>query len=91
LWLNILFIAVIDFIVNVPCGFWREGTRRFSPAWFLAIHLPIPLVVILRKVTGIGYVWYTFPIFFAAYMGGQFLGSRIRRRKTIGAQKNHEL
>lgn len=91
MWLNILGIALVDFILNVPCGYWREGTRKFSPAWFLSVHLVIPFVALLRKVTGIGYIWYTFPIFLAAYLGGQYLGSRLRRRKLHGAQKNHEL
>jgi len=85
MWLKIFCIAIIVLFINVPCGYWREGTRKFSPAWFVAIHLPIPIIVVLRKLTGIGYVWYSFPIFFAVYFGGQYLGSRARRRKITGA------
>lgn len=31
---------------NVPCGMWREHTRKFSPEWFLAVHATIPFVAV---------------------------------------------
>lgn len=34
---------------NLPCGAWREHTRKFSPHWFLAVHATIPFVASLRK------------------------------------------
>lgn len=34
---------------NLPCGMWREHTRKFSPQWFLAVHATIPFVASLRK------------------------------------------
>jgi hypothetical protein len=34
---------------NLPCGAWREHTRKFSPEWFLAVHATIPFVAMLRK------------------------------------------
>ena len=34
---------------NLPCGAWREHTRKFSPQWFLAVHATIPFVASLRK------------------------------------------
>lgn len=34
---------------NLPCGAWREHTRKFSPQWFLAVHATIPFVAMLRK------------------------------------------
>lgn len=34
---------------NLPCGMWREHTRKFSPQWFLAVHATIPFVAMLRK------------------------------------------
>lgn len=30
------------FLVNVPFGYWRAGVRKFSPAWFVAIHAAVP-------------------------------------------------
>ena len=34
---------------GLPCGAWREHTRKFSPQWFLAVHAAIPFVAMLRK------------------------------------------
>ncbi len=34
---------------NLPCGMWREHTKKFSPQWFLAVHATIPFVAMLRK------------------------------------------
>jgi hypothetical protein len=34
---------------NVPCGMWREHTRKFSPEWIVAVHATIPFVAMLRK------------------------------------------
>lgn len=60
--------------VNVPFGYWRARVHRFSLAWFLAVHLPVPLVVALRVATGLGWRLSTFPIFVGAFCLGQWLG-----------------
>ena len=72
-------VAVATFLLNIPCGWWRQGVRRFSVPWFVFIHLPIPLVVLMRLKSGIGFAWYTYPIMIAAYFAGQFAGSRLRQ------------
>ncbi|HSQ09327.1 MAG TPA: hypothetical protein VLN25_01745, partial [Burkholderiaceae bacterium] len=33
--------------------YWRAGLRKFSPAWFVAIHAPVPLVFGLRFALGL--------------------------------------
>jgi hypothetical protein len=33
---------------NAALGVWRSGLRKFSPAWFVAIHASIPLLVAMR-------------------------------------------
>ncbi|HVN41894.1 MAG TPA: hypothetical protein VMT50_03855 [Steroidobacteraceae bacterium] len=71
---------ITTFLVNVPFGFWRGGLRKLSPAWFVAIHAPVPLVVALRFALGLKFRWIALPFFAAAYFAGQFLGSRRRLR-----------
>lgn len=75
-------IAAVLFalVVNVPFGFWRTGVRKFSAAWFAAVHAPIPLIVTARLLAGVGWHLKTFPLFVAAYFGGQFIGGAVRRR-----------
>jgi hypothetical protein len=78
LWL----VAGLILAVNLPFGYWRAGTRRFSLAWFLAVHAPVPLAVALRWVSGLGFQLSTLPLLVAAYFGGQFVGGRLRARRA---------
>ena len=41
-------VAAAVLLINLPFGFWRAGVRKFSPAWFVAVHAPVPLAVGLR-------------------------------------------
>jgi hypothetical protein len=79
---RLVLVALAVAVLNLPFGYWRQGTKKFSPAWFAFVHLPIPFVVLLRLKSGIGFGWYTYPVMVAAYFGGQFLGARHRRRTT---------
>jgi hypothetical protein len=71
-------VALGVFAINLPFGWWRAGLRKFSPAWFVAIHAPVPLVVALRWAAGIPFEWQLLPLFVAAYFAGQFTGARMR-------------
>jgi hypothetical protein len=68
--------------LNVPFGYWRAGLRKFSPAWFVAIHAPIPFAVALRFAAGIPFRLSTLPVFVFAYFAGQWLGARWRKRRA---------
>ncbi len=84
---TLLLVAALVVLLNLPFGFWRAGTRRFSWPWLLAVHAPVPLVVALRLSSGLGWRLYTFPVMIGAYFTGQFLGGRIRlrRRRQAGS------
>ncbi len=79
--LRILLVTLAVLVLNLPFGWWREGVRKFSWRWFLAVHAPIPLVVALRLASGLGFQWYTYPFLVAGFFGGQLLGGRLRRRR----------
>ena len=81
-------VAAVIALMNVPFGFWRAGVRKFSPAWFVAVHAPVPLAVGLRFASGLGFRWATLPLFVAAFFGGQWLGGRLRSRRE--ARRRHE-
>lgn len=74
-WIILLFTLV----VNVPFGWWRAGTRKLSPAWFVAVHAPVALIAALRIGIGLGWRWGLLPFTVAAYCTGQFVGGRLRR------------
>jgi hypothetical protein len=77
-WARLLAVAAATLALNLPFGFWRAGVRKFSLAWFLAVHAPVPLIVAMRFAAGLGWRLATFPILIGAFFGGQLLGGRIR-------------
>jgi hypothetical protein len=77
--MNILSVAFIIFILNLPFGYWRANEKKLSPRWFLSIHAPVPLVIAIRVLSGLGWQFITFPIMIGAFFGGQFAGGRLHR------------
>jgi hypothetical protein len=73
-------VAILVVLVNLPFGYWRAGVRKFSFVWFVAVHAPVPLVVGLRILSGLGWQLATFPILVGAYFAGQYLGGILRQR-----------
>ncbi|HRP34609.1 MAG TPA: hypothetical protein PLI48_01885 [Gammaproteobacteria bacterium] len=85
--MKLLLALVLVWIANLPFGYWREGLVRLSPAWFVAIHAPVPLVFLIREWLDLDWRLATLPLFLAAYFAGQWLGGRVRRqvaRRTGG-------
>ncbi len=79
--------------VNLPFGYWRAGTRKLSWQWFLAVHMPVPLVIVMRLLSGVG--WRLVPLLIVCAIAGQLLGGALRpsggpRRATekIGVDGN---
>jgi len=71
--IGLLFAAALG--ANVPLGVWRRGLRRFSPAWFVAIHASIPLLVAMRLAL-VRPNW-VIPPEIALAVVGQLIGGRL--------------
>ena len=76
--MELYWVAVIVFVINIPFGYWRAKSRKFSGQWFLAIHLPVPLVIALRYLTGLGWQLITFPVLIGAFFLGQLAGGLLK-------------
>ena len=74
----VLFIAVL--IINLPFGYWREGTRKFSTAWFVAVHGPIPVIILLRYLLDVDWQLSLLPLTVLVYFSGQYIGGFLWRR-----------
>ncbi len=70
-------VAALTALVNMPFGYWRANADRFTRQWFLAIHLPVPLVIGLRLASGLGFHFSTFPVMIAAFFMGQLAGGQL--------------
>ena len=64
-------------LVTLPFGFYRAYTRKWSVRWFLAIHVPVILVVLARYEAHLSYKF--IPFTFTACVAAQYLGGRIGR------------
>ena len=82
---SILLLAIV--LVNLPFGYWREGVRKFSPAWFVAVHAAVPLIVLMRLALDIDWRLVNLPFMVAAYFGGQTIGARLRRWRGDGSEQ----
>lgn len=63
------------FVINIPFGYKRATTKKFSIPWFLYIHLPIPFVVALRFALELN--WKIIPLVLILAVAGQVVGSRL--------------
>lgn len=77
----LIFVVICAVVINIPFGYWRLGTKKFSVAWFASVHLPIPLIAALRYYSHLGWHLWSFPFVAGAYFTGQYCGGFIRRRR----------
>jgi len=76
--LKLLLVCAAILAINIPFGYWRAGVTKFSWKWFLSVHLPVPLVILIRLWSGLGWQFSTFPLFIAAFFVGQLAGGKLR-------------
>ncbi|MFQ5354054.1 MAG: hypothetical protein ACE5DR_03815 [Thermodesulfobacteriota bacterium] len=76
----LILITIFAFVLNLPFGYLRGKSRKFSFQWFLYIHLPIPFVIVFRLLAG--FSMKIVPIVLAASILGQVVGARIDRFRS---------
>lgn len=69
-------LLIVTFAITLPFGAWRAKCRKFTIQWWLAIHLVIPFIFLMRRWGGFSY-WYI-PLFLFATVLGQIVGGRIK-------------
>jgi hypothetical protein len=68
-------LLAVTFLITLPFGAWRVRCRRYTFRWWLAIHLVIPVIILMRVLGGFSYVY--IPLFVASTILGHFVGGRI--------------
>ena len=72
-------LAVFTLVVNLPFGFMRSKAEKYSFRWILYIHLPIPLIYLLRRLLMVSSA--ASPALVVAAVVGQICGGKIRTLK----------
>jgi len=72
---SIMALSAFTLLLNIPFGYARSKTRRYSLRWFLYIHIPIPFIFIARTISHISIKY--IPIFILAAVIGQILGGKL--------------
>ena len=75
--MDIVSVAIGIVVLNLPFGYWRANEKKFSRGWFLSVHAPVPFVIALRILSGLGWQFITFPILIGAFFGGQWMGGKL--------------
>ena len=68
-------IFFFTILINLPFGYLRKKTRKYSFKWFLCIHLPIPFIFLARVSSGLSFRY--IPLFVFAAVAGQIVGGRL--------------
>ena len=85
--LPFVYVSLITFLLNIPFGYYRGRTRKFSVRWFLSIHIPVPFLIYTRHLFHIERTWITIPMLLVFFFLGQLLGQKAYvfiQKKKIG-------
>lgn len=82
--LSLFELLLIVLLINIPFGYWRSRAVRFSRQWMMAIHLPVPLVFLLRILSG--FSWTIIPFIMLSFASGQFIGGNIKNISKLRMQ-----
>jgi hypothetical protein len=76
--ISLIQLMLIVFLINIPFGYWRSKSDRFSRKWMMAVHLPVPFVFLIRIISG--FSWTIIPLLMISFATGQFVGGKITSR-----------
>ncbi len=80
---HIITFTIFIYILNIPFGFWRSATTIFSRNWYLAIHIPVPAVIMLRIYCDLGWSWQSYALMAISFFLGQLTGKLIHRYHEV--------
>jgi len=80
---KLILITILVFVFNIPFGYWRASVKKFSTQWALAIHIPVPFIIVARIYSKIGFAWYTYIFLVGAFFGGQKYGAYLYNQRKL--------
>jgi len=71
-------LILLVIIINIPCGYLRQGYEKFTFGWYFYVHISIPVIIYLRVKAG--FSWKLIPLTLGGAVAGQIIGGVIQRR-----------
>lgn len=84
---RLTYTCIATIIINLPFGYLRGGMRKLSVLWFVAIHAPVPLVIIIREFHDLELSWTLAPFLLGSFFIGQFAGRKIWKKWPLWKNK----
>jgi L-cystine uptake protein TcyP (sodium:dicarboxylate symporter family) len=72
-------LMILVFLINIPFGYMRSKSTKFSKQWMMAVHIPVPFVFVLRIVSGLN--WTAIPLLIISDIAGQIAGGKLKRTR----------
>jgi len=72
-------LVAFSFVLNLPFGYQRSKYGKFSLLWFVYIHLPVPFIILSRRLLSLDRS--AIPLIIIAAIAGQVLGGKMRRQE----------
>jgi len=85
---KLLTLTALVYLFNIPFGYWRTNVKKFSLQWVLAVHLPVPPIILARIFSHIGFHWTTYVYLVGGFFLGQFTGNQIYKWKQNKEHKH---
>jgi ABC-type glycerol-3-phosphate transport system permease component len=82
--ISIIWLVFLSLIISIPCGYARQNFAKRSIMWWILIHLPIPVIVLLRIKAGLN--WHFIPLTLGGSVVGQIIGGAVNRRRKQNAK-----
>jgi hypothetical protein len=77
--LSLIGLILLAIAINLPLGYLRQATRKFSLSWYFYVHISIPVIIYMR-IKG-GFSWRFIPLTLMGAFAGQFIGGRLRKMR----------
>ncbi len=76
---TIIIVSIILFIINIFFGYLRGNLKKLTFLWWVYLHVPIFIEIIIRKMLGIDRIYII--LFLVILIIGQKIGVDIKRKK----------
>lgn len=73
-------LNLVAFTLNLPFGYLRSKSEKYSLKWFAYLHLPIPVLILLRFYWGISIKFA--PLLLVSSVLGQVSGAKANKVKN---------